>query len=97
MLSELQNMPKRTEELEKTPSDSFETLFIPSFMKKFTVFTSFKEMLVAGGFEVSCEEDFQNIPDDLFDEHIANHTFFDDWQEMLDTAMQEYVARKLDF
>ncbi len=95
-MRELKNMGKRTEELEKTPSDSFETLFFPSFMKKFTVFTSFKEMLVAGGFEVSCEEDFQNIPGDLFDEHIANHTFFDNWQEMLNTAKLEYVARKLD-
>jgi hypothetical protein len=82
--------------MEKKPFVSFEELFIPSFMERFTVFTSFKDLLKAGGIEVNSRVDFQNIPDDVIDELITSHTFFDDWQEMLDTAAQEYVARKLD-
>lgn len=94
---ELKNMAKRAKELSETKTVPFDELFTASFMEKCSNFTSFDELLEAGGFEVKNQEDFIDIPDDVFDKHVADHTHFNTWQDMLDTAFQEYVTRRLGF
>jgi len=93
----LKQMQKAAKELQNTKQVSFDELFTETFMKKHTDFTSFEELLESGGFEVNSQEDFESIPDDVFDKHIAEHTRFSSWQEMLDSAATEYAARKLGF
>ncbi|WP_405176338.1 hypothetical protein MHI27_11895 [Paenibacillus sp. FSL H8-0261] len=98
----LKNLQKRTtqmqkdiQKLEQQKTISFDELFVPHFMRKHTKFNTFDELLNAGGFEVNSQEDFAAIPDDAFDEHIANHTRFRKWQAMLDTATSELIVRTL--
>jgi len=93
----LKQMQKAANELQNTKHVSFDQLFTEAFMKKYTDFSSFEELLEIGGFEVNSQEDFEAIPDDVFDKHIAKHTRFGSWKEMLNSAVTEYAARKLGF
>ncbi|WP_246029136.1 hypothetical protein [Paenibacillus humicus] len=93
----LAEMQRQAKELEGRREVTFEELFPPSFMIEHTNFSSFEELLEAGGFEVNSAEDFEAIPDDVFDQHIGKHTQFDSWENMQDSAVQEYAAKKLGF
>ncbi|MEI2395573.1 hypothetical protein V8V88_09940 [Paenibacillus phytohabitans] len=93
----LNNLQNKVQQLEETETVAFTDLFITSFMREYTDYSSFEELLEAGGFEVNSQEDFQNIPDDVFDKHIAEHTKFDNWGEMLQQGTNEYIARELGF
>ena len=94
---ELKRMQRAAKELEGTHEVPFSELFVPAFMRKYSTFTSFDELLEAGGFHAETSEEFEAIPEAPFDEHIAKTTKFHNWQEMLDTATEEYVTRKLGF
>lgn len=100
-LDELQNnlkqMEKAAKELEKGENVPFSVLFSSTFMNKNTQFNSFEEFLSAGGFEVNSQEDFEAIPDDDMDTHVAKTTKFNSWDEMLSTAGEEYIVKKLGF
>ncbi|MGG1637943.1 hypothetical protein BK120_31815 [Paenibacillus sp. FSL A5-0031] len=72
---------------------SFDDLFKESFMSKHSSFTSFSAFLEKGNFQVETREDVQNIPDELFDRHVARETDFANWQSMLDTATSEYSGK----
>ncbi len=76
---------------------SYDVLFNEPFMKKYTDFSSFEELLSAGGFIVNSEDDFKNIPDDQFDQHISKTTKFDSWEDMQSTAATVYMADRLKF
>ncbi|WP_331463459.1 MULTISPECIES: hypothetical protein [Lachnospiraceae] len=94
---QLKQMEKGAKELDGTHSVPFGELFTPSFMKKYTSFSSMDELLNAGGFKVESQEDFKNIPEDEFDKHIATSTNFSTWKDMLGKASQQYAAKKLGF
>lgn len=92
---QLKQMQKGAKELSRTKNVSFGELFTPSFMRKYTSFSSMDELLNAGGFKVESQEDFENIPDNEFDKHIAANTKFKNWEDMLSEATSQYAARKL--
>ncbi len=73
---------------------SLEELFHESFMSKHSSCKSFGEFLDKGNFQVKTEEDINNIPDELFDRHVARQTDFANWKSMLDTATSEYGGKK---
>jgi len=70
---------------QKDPNQiSLDELFNESFMKKHSNSNSFAEFLEKGNFqEVKVQEDIANIPDELFDRHVARDTKFADWKSML--------------
>lgn len=94
---DLKNMEKGAKELSKTKQVSFDELFPSSFMLKYTSFTSIDELLDAGGFNSEAYEDFEDIPDDEIDKHIAANTKFNSWEDMLDEATSQYISKKLGF
>ena len=67
-------------------------LFSPAFMRNHTSFATFSAFLEAGGFH---EEEFDAIPDEAFDAHIAAKTRFRNFDEMLEEAAQEYALKQL--
>jgi hypothetical protein len=75
------------------PNDG--NIFPEDFMKKTTPFSSLDEMLKAGGFEVNSMADFTKIPANELSKFIGNQTKFKNWDEMLDTAIQEWTSREL--
>lgn len=72
---------------------SLNALFNEAFMSKHSSFKSFGEFLEKGNFQVETHEDIKNIPDELFDRHVARETGFANWQSMLDTANVEYTGK----
>ncbi|WP_298016706.1 hypothetical protein [uncultured Dysosmobacter sp.] len=92
---QLKRMEKGAKELDGQHDVSFSELFTVPFMQKFTKFSSFDELLAAGGFKVKSNEDFEAIPDADFDKHIASVTKFKNWEEMLGEATEQYICKKL--
>ncbi len=94
---ELKKLQKNVEKLGGEHQVPLSDLFTLSFMQKFTEFESFDDFLSAGNFKVDSQEDFEAIPDEDMDRHVSETTSFDSWQEMLDTAGEKYLTKKLGF
>jgi len=93
--NELKRIEKAAKDLEGTHSVNMNELFIPSFMSRYTNFSSFDEFIEASGFTVNSQEDFESIPDAEMDKYVQANTQFASWQEMLDKSVEEYTVRKL--
>lgn len=85
---------QKSKDLDGTKVD-FDELFTEEFMLEHANLSSFDAFLKQGNFEVNSEEDFVNIPDDVFDEYVSKYTDFPNWEEMLGTATEEYALKYL--
>lgn len=74
---------------------SFEQLFTTNFIRRHTDFGSMAELIDASGFSVESQEDFENIPDAEWDVFISERTRFENWEDMLQAAVDEYIEKKL--
>lgn len=92
---QLKEMEKGAKELSKKKHIPLEDLFHSSFMRKYTSFSSINELFKAGGFEVESQEDFESLQEEPFNKHISSTTKFSCWDDMLETATDEYVTKKL--
>jgi len=90
----LESIRKKIDELNSKEIQYFE-LFSASFMHSHSNFSSFSELLEAGGFKVTTEEDFSRISGDKFDAHISKTTDFDDWEDMRRCAIDQYIKQTL--
>ncbi|MDF2504756.1 MULTISPECIES: hypothetical protein [Clostridium] len=93
----LDSIKNRLIQLEKNDSVSYNNLFTTSFMKKHTKFSSFNEFLKSGNFIVNSINDFKAIPDREMDSYVRRISNFSSWQNMLDSAVKDYTAKKLGF
>ncbi|GEM_PF-1160148 len=71
LIDSLKSLEKNVHNLEGTHTISFDKLFTKIFMEKHTDCSSFDEFLKAGNFVVDSQEDFEAIPDDVWD-HIRH-------------------------
>lgn len=94
---QLKRMEKGAKELERNNQVPFDELFTRSFMLKYSNFSTFDELLEAGNFIVNSQEDFEAIPDEDFDKHVAATTRFQCWENMLSKATEIYAMKKLGF
>jgi hypothetical protein len=67
-------------------------LFSDEWMDDYTAVASIGEFLAASEYEVTDQESFEEIPDAAWDDHVASHSEFEDWGEMLAAAVESYVA-----
>ena len=88
-------MERGAKELERQKTIPFSDLFTDSFMRKYTNYLTFDELMKAGRFQAKTTEEFQAIPDDSFNTHIAATTKFKTWEDMLGEATSQYVTKKL--
>lgn len=79
--------------MSKTDSLSFDELFTSDFMSKHTNYKSFDKFLSASGFT----QLFEDIPDDDWDIYVSQHSNFTSWEEMVNTAAEQYVSKELGF
>ena len=90
LLKELQGQKT----VEEDPTHiSLKVLFTESFISKHSGCKSFEEFLEKGNFQVQTREEINNIPDELFDRHVARETDFANWESMLNTATTEYTSK----
>lgn len=90
-------MEQAARELEDQKEIPLSDLFTVKFMRANTSFSTFDEFLSAGGFHAETDEEFDAIPEDAFDQHVAETTRFESWEDMLESAEQEYIRKKLGF
>lgn len=67
-----------------------------SFVGRTTNFESIGELLASSGFDTSTQAAFESIPDDDWDQFIESESIFASWREMLRSAGQDWLAKKLD-
>ncbi|MBD2865939.1 MULTISPECIES: hypothetical protein [Paenibacillus] len=84
LLKELQG-----QKTSKEGQTSLDELFTKSFMSKHSSCKSFNEFLEIGNFQADTLDDIRNIPDELWDRHVARQTKFADWKSMLNEATRE--------
>ena len=94
-LKGLEKLQRKVDKLSKEQKVSFENLFSPSFMTKYTQFRSIDDMVDKSPFTVESEEDFKNIPDDEWSKFVQERTSFQSWDEMLSKAGEEYLGKQL--
>jgi len=75
---------------------SFDDLYPEEFMQEYTDYNSISEMLSKSDFEIEKQDDFENIPEDEWNDYIDNCTDFDNWEEMRSKAVKEWVEKDLD-
>ena len=74
---------------------SFNILFSDKFMRKYTTFNSFNEMIIKSGFKLETEEDFEKISDNELDLFIKNSSSFNSWEDMIQEAVNNHFAEQL--
>lgn len=96
MTNRLQEMGNTVDRLNGAEVDLNE-LFCSEFLKDHSDYSSFSELLHAGGFVVSNQEDFDAIDVDALDAHIASTTDYDSWEDFKSAAAVRYVSDQLDW
>ena len=76
---------------------NIEEEFTNDFMKNYTQFNTFEDMIDSSDFQVENQEDFEAIPDAEWDIFISQHTNFENWEDMMSQAGEVYVANHLHF
>ena len=97
LIDELEQLAQNAREIDGEHEVPLSELFTQSFMEENTHYSSFGDLLEAGGFHADCAEAFDSIPESELDAHIARTTKFDSWESMLEEATGQYVTRKLGF
>lgn len=92
---QLKQMEKNIKEFEGGKDVGFEELFDPSFMKRHTNFNSINEFLDESPFTLETNEDFDNLEESELDKYVAETTKFSSWEEMLNTAGEIHLTKKL--
>lgn len=90
---DIEKMKDNAERLSKKTQVSFDELFTPEFMRKYTNFSSIDELLDDCGYGDLSKDEFEARPD--IDIKISERTKFKSWQEMLDTAVRDYTSSQL--
>jgi hypothetical protein len=73
-----------------------EEIFTSEFMSKYTSYSSFQYFLEGLGFE-DVDTFINSIDRDKLDEFVKNHTSFNNYEEMEDKALEEYVDELMGF
>lgn len=95
LIDSLKSLEKNVHDLEGTHTISFDKLFTKFFMEKHTDCSSFDEFLKAGNFTVNSQEDFEAIPEDVWNQYVSHATDFSSWDEMLNQATSDYLSSEL--
>lgn len=91
----LKEMEKAAKELEGTKEVSFGELFNDNFMRKYTDSDNLESFFGKSGYKIETEDDFDALDESEFDAFVNKHSEFNDWEEMLGKAGEEYAIRKL--
>jgi len=95
LADKLEQMTEQALGLEGSNEMPATELMTPTFMSEHTDFSTFEDFIEASEWTVESQADFEAIPEDEFDEHVAEHTQFTTWEAMLSQAGEEWAARQL--
>lgn len=93
----LTKMSKAAEELNGTHNIPLIDLFTDSFISENSKFSTAHEFFDASGFDFDNQEEFEAVPDADIDKYVSENTEFTTWSDMLTSAGERYVFKKLGF
>lgn len=70
-------------------------LFDEAFVQEYTEFETFDEMVAASPSDADSADDLSLVAEGMWDDFVAAHTVFDDEEEMVFTAIDDWVAERL--
>lgn len=91
LLKDLRILEKNNKNLNGKHEIPIKILFDYKFMTKYTNFDSFEEFIES----IPSDEDFENVSDEILQEHINNGTTFSSWDKMLEKANSLYIEKHL--
>lgn len=93
----LNQLAKNAQELEGNHDIPLNDLLNDSFLQSHTQFSNLSKMFEESPFRVESPDDFYAIPDAQLDQFIRNNSKFSSWEEMLQTASEEWAIKQLGF
>ncbi|WP_368489589.1 hypothetical protein [Clostridium sp. BJN0013] len=91
----LEDIVKEIEELENKLEVSFDELFNEDFMRQYTSYNTWDELLNKSGFGVKNNEDFEKIPNKKLNRYIRKVTSFKNWENMINKATEIYIYKQI--
>ncbi len=95
LMDDFEEMRESAEGLDGNGPSSPSELFSPEFMAQYTGHESFEEFIDESPWTVESEEDFEEIPEEDFDEYVAENTAFGSEEEMTQAATKHWAAREI--
>jgi len=92
----LEDMEKNVKKLDGERKVPFSEIFNPSFMSKYTSYSSIDEMLNKSKL-LEKYGDFESIDDNEWDTFIQKNTNFSNWQEMKSEAGRIWALKQIGF
>lgn len=91
----LDELAKKTNKLDENQEAKLGDLLTPQFISANSSFQSLEELFEASSYKIESKEDFEAIPDQEWDDFIANNTELSSWEAMQKEAVVAYTKRQL--
>lgn len=92
---QLKQMQRGAKELSGSNQIPITDLFTDEFLRNYTKFQSFNDFENQKIFKKY--PTIEEIPDEEMDSFVVDHSEFNSWQEMIESASSEFVIKKLGF
>ena len=93
----LDQLSENAQSVAGTHEYSFTEVFSDEFMIEHTNFSTIDEFLLSSPEKISNAEEFEKADESILDVFVSEQTKFDTWKEMMSTAAQILIMKKLGF
>ncbi|AVO02337.1 hypothetical protein BU036_09190 [Staphylococcus simulans] len=95
-IKRLDEISNNAEEISGTHNYSFDEVFSEKFMKSNTDQTDIYEFINGANLDVNNQSEFEKITEtDEWNEYVNNHSKFDSWKAMFESAVHQMMTEKL--
>ena len=95
--SRLDKLSENAQSIAGTHEYSFEEVFTDEFMIENTSFSTIDEFLLSSPEKISNAEEFEKANEAILDAFVSEQTKFDNWKDMMSSAAQILIMKKLGF
>lgn len=93
----LNKLSENAQSISGTHEYSFKEIFSDQFMVEHTNFSTIDEFLLSSPEKISNAEEFEKADEAILDVFVSEQTKFDNWEDMMSSAAQILIMKKLGF
>lgn len=93
----LDQLSENAQSVSGTHEYSFKEVFSDGFMIEHTNFSTIDEFLLSSPEKISNAEEFEKADESILDIFVSEQTKFDNWKDMMSSAAQILIMKKLGF
>lgn len=93
----LDQLSENAQSVSGTHEYSFKEVFSDEFMIENTNFSTIDEFLLSSPEKISNAEEFEKADESILDIFVSEQTKFDNWKDMMSSAAQILIMKKLGF